>query len=137
MVEPELKRRRKNFTAEEREKIRQSLEKDMKPREIAKELGRTKSIYNFIYKQKLRTRLKESLPKLGEQIKTKETKLKALDEQIKANKDELTRIEEQRRTVEYRLTKGLEESKRFVYVYRDEIVAQWITVILSALGFSF
>ncbi len=64
----ELKRRRVRFTAEELGKIREMLEKGMEVRDIAKELGRTrKSIYNIIYKQRLRTSLKESLAKLSEE----------------------------------------------------------------------
>lgn len=108
-IEPELKRRRKHFTKEEYEKIREMLEKDMRVCEIAKELGRTeRSIYNFIHKQKLRTSLKESLPKLvkaeanlkksvedlDQAIVERESRLKALDEQIKTKENEVKALQE-------------------------------------------
>jgi uncharacterized Ntn-hydrolase superfamily protein len=158
-IEPELKRQRKHFTTEELERIREMVEKNMKVREIAGELGRTeKSIYNFIYKQKLRTRLKESLPKLAEEeanrkkniedldnaIKERENRLKALDEQIKTKEDELRtlqedkRIEELRKAIDYYQTKkGLEELKRYMEVHKIQIVGEGIADILRTLSIKF
>jgi len=154
--EPELKRRRIRFTAEELGKIREMLEKGMEVKEIAKELGRTeKSIYNIIYKQRLRTSLKESLAKLSEreeelrrgvearaqtieelqkklnalneEIIEKENRLNALNREIEAKKGEL-------RTIEYLRAKGFEEVRRFMDAHAWEIFTLKLNEVLKSLG---
>jgi len=152
----ELKRRRVRFTAEELGKIREMLEKGMEVRDIAKELGRTrKSIYNIIYKQRLRTSLKESLAKLSEEeeelkrrveaqaqtieelqkklnalneeINEKENRLNALNREIEAKKGEL-------KTIEYLRAKGFEEIRRLMDAHAWEIFACKLNEVLKSLG---